>query len=198
VTPLSLGIFASANTTVGTSFESIATQTVGSTAVSYVDFTSIPGTYTHLQLRMIVQETRSLYGISEAMLQFNADYTSGNYKSHKLYGDGASATAGVDATTTGAFIGDGTLATNRAPNGTTFGAAIVDILDYTNTNKYTTTRALSGVDLNGTVDSYGGRVGLFSGVWLNTSAITSIRVYPTGGSDFRQYSHFALYGIKSA
>jgi hypothetical protein len=69
-----------------------------------------------------------------------------------------------------------------------FGAGIVDILDYANTNKYKTLRALAGVDFNGS-----GRVGLTSGLWQSTSAINAITLE---GSSFVQYSSFALYGIK--
>jgi hypothetical protein len=178
-----------------TSYESIATVTVGSGGVADITFSSIPSTYTHLQIRMLVQETRSTYGISEAILQFNSDTTSGNYKSHGLFGDASTTTANTNQGTNGAFIGDGTLGTQT---GGTFGAAVVDILDYANTNKNTTVRSISGVDLNGTVAGYGGRVGLFSSLWLNTSAITTIKISPAGGTDFRQYTQFALYGIKGS
>ena len=69
---------------------------------------------------------------------------------------------------------------------------IFDILDYTNTNKNTTTRALTGNETNGTA----GQAILFSsGNWRNTAAITSILIYPSSGN-FSQYSSFALYGIK--
>ena len=51
---LILGILDSgAAAAAATSFESIATVTVGSGGAANVEFTSIPGTYTHLQLRAI-------------------------------------------------------------------------------------------------------------------------------------------------
>ena len=74
----------------------------------------------------------------------------------------------------------------------TFGPMILDILDYTNTNKYKTVRSLSGFDSNGA-----GKVDFFSGFYfLNTNAITQIDI-TGGGGTFAQYSHFALYGIKT-
>jgi hypothetical protein len=73
-----------------------------------------------------------------------------------------------------------------------FGAGVVDILDYKDTNKYKTVRNLTGVDMNGM-----GELGLISGLWRNTNAITSILFYPPA-NNIAQYSHFALYGIKSA
>ena len=48
-----LGILASSYPAVSTSYESIATVTVGSGGAANVEFTSIPGTYTHLQIRML-------------------------------------------------------------------------------------------------------------------------------------------------
>jgi hypothetical protein len=60
VTPISLGIFASANQSAGTtSYESIAVSTVGSGGASSVSFTSIPGTYSHLQIRYLGRDNRA-------------------------------------------------------------------------------------------------------------------------------------------
>ena len=77
--------------------------------------------------------------------------------------------------------------------GSTFGAVVIDILDYANTNKYKTIRSLSGTDYNNT----SGAVGLFSGSWRNTNAITTIKI-TASSANLAQYSQFALYGIKGA
>ena len=71
-----------------------------------------------------------------------------------------------------------------------FGVAVIDILDYANTNKYKTYRSLTGGDANGS-----GQVLLRSSNWRSTSAVTSMTLYP-GVGNFTQYSSFALYGIK--
>jgi hypothetical protein len=73
-----------------------------------------------------------------------------------------------------------------------FGTAVFDLLDYTNTSKYKTTRSLTGHDKNGS-----GLIVLYSGLWLNTAAVTSITVLPNTGN-FNQYTSAALYGIKGA
>jgi len=73
-----------------------------------------------------------------------------------------------------------------------FGVTVTDILDYKDTNKYTTIRVLTGYDTNGAGD-----VLLYSGNWRSTSAVTSIVLFPASGN-FNQYSQFALYGIKGA
>jgi hypothetical protein len=171
-----------------TDFESIATVTVGSGGAANVEFTSIPGTYTHLQIRYIARSSDSgNYGY--ARLRFNSD-TGSNYSYHYLQGDGASATAGA-ASSEGRmhyFYTTGTADTNR------FAPCVADILDYKDTNKYKTVRWLSGWDVNGA----GGYVEYQSGLWQSTSAITSIKFDFVSGASFQQYTHFALYGIKVA
>ena len=71
------------------SFESIATTTVGSGGTSSIDFTSIPSTYQHLQLRIISRVSNADTG-DNIFLQFNGD-TSSNYSWHYMEGDGSTA-----------------------------------------------------------------------------------------------------------
>jgi hypothetical protein len=70
-----------------------------------------------------------------------------------------------------------------------FTVNIIDVLNYTDTNIFKTTRSLQGFDRNGA-----GSVGFNSGNWRSTSAITSIRFF-AGNNAFAQYSSLALYGI---
>lgn len=164
------------------SFFSIATNTAtGSTAD--VTFSSIPQTYTHLQLRMIVKNHTA--NTNNTRIQFNSD-TGANYSWHELFGDGAS--AGSNASISASYMYLGNHPSNAVASA--FAVYVVDILDYTNTNKFKTVKTLSGYDLNGS-----GVVGLRSGNWRSTSAISTIRIFP-GADSFGQYSSFALYGIK--
>jgi hypothetical protein len=173
-------------------FESIATTTVGSGGAANVEFTSIPSTYSHLQIRSLAQTNRSGIGRDIVNININND-TSSNYARHYLAGDGSSTVAGGSTSLTkGELVETGTTA------GASFGAFVVDLLDYANTNKYKTVRSFGGVDVNGTVGGYGGTINLYSTLWLSTSAITSIKLAPLNGTQFNQYSHFALYGIRSA
>ena len=186
MTPISLGIFASANTTVGTSFESIATVTVGSGGAADVEFTSIPGTYSHLQIRALLRTNRSNAG-DAVYVRMNSD-TGSNYSSHRIEGNGSAASAQMDYSATSIAL-NRVAAANDGAN--TFGATSIDILDYANTNKYKTLRALVGYDNNGS-----GMISLCSGLWQSTSAITSLKIIPLNATGFVQYSSFALYGIK--
>jgi hypothetical protein len=168
------------------SYYSIATTTL-STSTATVTFSSIPQTYTHLQLRIFGQSA-DIGGAFNVKTRFNSD-TGNNYALHRLIGDGSSATtAGVAST---GFARLGVLNSSDFTN--VFSANVADILDYTNTNKYTTTRSLGGYT-GGT----GGAIGFVmyhSSLWLNTAAITSIEL-TTDTGNFSQYSSFALYGIK--
>ena len=184
-----LGIIASSQIASNlTAFDSIATVTVGSGGASAIEFTSIPGTYAHLQLRGIARsdraQTQDFWEI-----RFNSD-TGSNYSNHLLYGDGASAYASAEANATYAAIFYSSAANTTA---SVFSGSVFDILDYANTNKYKTLRGLNGMDYNGT-----GRIQLWSGNWRNTNAITSLKLTSNNSANFAQYSSFALYGIKSA
>lgn len=167
------------------SYESIATVLVGSGGQAAIDFTSIPSTYKHLQIRGIGRSLENNSGLDNPRMRFNGD-TASNYNDHGLLGSGSAASAN-NAATSYIRIGFFPLLNDLA---NVYGTSVIDILDYTNTNKFTTTRLLSGADLNGS-----GYIGFQSGLWRNTNAITSISLYPSGGN-WAQYSQFALYGIK--
>lgn len=162
-----------------TDYESIATVTVGAGGSSTITFNSIPSTYTHLQIRAISKGDGST---ANATFQFNSD-TGSNYSWHILYGNGSSALAAGGANATFIYLG------TQSATANTFSTEIIDILDYANTNKYKTVRCLTGYENNSA-----GEVGVFSGSWRSTSAVSSI-VFSLG-TNFRQYSSFALYGIK--
>ena len=171
-----------------TSYESIATVTVGS-PVADVTFSSIPATYTHLQIRYIAQSAG--YG----RIQFNSNTTGSNYYSHYITGTG-----GGGGAVSGGELPGSTYSSlvwsiqNFSTTSNVFNAGIIDILDYTSTNKNKTVRILQGVDKNGSGD-----VELASGQFKATpAAITTIKLFPHASNTWSQYTSFALYGIKGA
>jgi hypothetical protein len=175
--------------------DSIATVTVGSGGSSYIEFTSIPNTYTHLQIRYLARTNRATYGVESFKINVgvsSAD-TGANYTRHYLLGDGSSVAAAADTSAT-YWEGVNDFGTTT---GGSFGAGVIDILDYANTNKYKTMRKIGGVDVNGTVGGVGGNASLVSSVWMSTSAIGYIKIAAMTNT-LQQYSHFALYGIASA
>lgn len=170
----------------GGDFESIATVTVGSGGASSITFSDIPGGFQHLQIRVRLLGSGTNDNFS---LRLNGD-TGNNYASHQLQGNGSAAEA---ASSTSAnrmilmgLIGDST----TAPF-----ASIMDILDYGNTSKNTTVRAFSGNDGNAANTVY--RVSVNSGLWVNTSAVTSVTLLTGSSMTWGQHSTAALYGIKA-
>jgi hypothetical protein len=166
-------------------YEPIGIATVPSGGAVSVGFGSIPQTYAHLQIRAIAKDSQST-GNHSFSLVFNSD-TGANYSYHSVGGTGSTTTASSSTSLSASYAGFITAIDSTS----IFAANIIDILDYSNSSKNTTTRTLGGADLNGS-----GQVQLISTAWFNTSAVTSIVIYPASGQTFQQYSSFALYGIK--
>ena len=187
-----LGIIASSQqgANVVGDYESIATVTVGSGGAASVTFSSIASTYTHLQIRVFAQTSRGTYGNDQMTMRINGDSAS-NYASHILTGDGAVASASAASSQTSINLSFKLGTTTSSA----FGVFIIDALDYANTSKLKTIRNLAGVDINGTIATYGGEVELSSGLWQSTSAVNSVTLTPVN-ANFTQYSSFSLYGIK--
>lgn len=189
-----LGIIASSLLKVTNSYESIATVNVSSNQAT-IEFTSIPSTFKHLQLRGIAR-TNTGTSLQDVRIRFNSDSAS-NYSSHKLYGDGTGAYAAGNASQTSGFAG---LAVDGGVGSSAYfvSGSIIDILDYTSTVKAKTVRVLSGNDSN--TNTSVGYLQYGSSAWYkNTSsvyeAVNSISLSLTANS-YAQYSSFALYGIR--
>ena len=168
------------------SYQSIATVTVGSGGSSSIVFSSIPQTFTHLQIRGVSRTSRSS-SEDEYRIRFNSN-SSELYTRNAIagYGSGFEATA---FTNQDHWRAGWTAAANITSG--MFGPAIFDILDYTNTNKNTTGRGYVGYEGNAA-----GIVGLVGGLWRSTDAITSIEIAPAF-LPFIQHTTFSLYGIKA-
>jgi len=173
------------------SMEAISSITVAS-AQSSVQFNNIPQTYSHLQIRSIGTTDRSTYALDQFALRFNGD-SGNNYSFHYLRGNGSSAVSSGGAGYSYIYI-ESSFSSTAGAN--IFAASIIDILDYTNTNKNTIVRALSGLDVKGTINAVGGFVALSSGAWLNTAAVTSLSIKSNYDQQIQPYSTFTLYGIK--
>ena len=167
-------------------YDSIATAN-GTGSSATISFTSIPSTYTHLQLRAIVKSTTAGSSFTGVNLTFNSD-TSSSYTRHILYGNGSSALAFGGTAGVAWSIGGNDVPT--AGYTSIFGTHVIDILDYANTSKNKTVRALTGADVNGA-----GEILLSSTVFLKTDAISSIQLNCASGN-FASGTTYALYGIK--
>lgn len=162
-------------------------STTLSASASSITISNIPSTYKHLQLRLMLRDSAtSVNQARSSSIRFNSD-TGNNYVSHLLSGDGSTTASSYSAASSNINF-----TSLENTNSSIFSVAVIDILDYTNTNKNKTVRTLVGWDANGS-----GIVGMWSSLWLNTNAITSISLGARNGftGSFPQYSSFALYGI---
>jgi hypothetical protein len=184
MTPM-LGIMASqisGHLTPLTGFVSIATTTLSSNQ-STITFSAIPQVYKHLQIRAVHQSTTA----SWTNLSLNSDTTASNYAMHRLSGDGATA------------FSEAYVSSNQRRFFTSYPSpywcsSVIDILDYTNTNKNTTVRGLHSWAGNN-ASGFNGEVNFISNLWLNTAAVSTIDI-TIPGQNFTTYSTFALYGIE--
>lgn len=157
----------------------IATYTSPSGGSSTITFASIPQTYKHLQIRATLRNTgASAY----AFINLGA----GTYKQHIWYANGT-------AFIVGAYGGNDILHSNisTAPS-QYFSPSIIDIPDYTSTNKAKVIRAVSGAETTSSTGSimYGSAM-----VTDNTNAVSTITLTASAGN-FATYSQATLYGIK--
>lgn len=161
--------------------------TVLTSSASSVSFTGLDSytDYKHLQIRMTAQSDRA--STSDTIeLTFNSD-TSSSYRSHHLRGNGSSV-ASFEINSTPMQLPVNMPGASSNTDG--FGAGILDILDFSSSNKNTTVRALSGYAI---AANY---IALGSGGYFNTNAVTDIAFALVAGNNFGTGSRFSLYGIK--
>jgi len=164
-----------------------------SSSQALLTFTSIPATYTDLELRISAKSTTNL-GDDTLGIRLNSD-TASNYYTTILQGYGIYGASGTQ-------VGTGTLAWTGMigdnVNGTNvFSTSIIRLADYTNTSRNKTVLA------DGYNERNNGEVllRLFGDTWNNSSAINriDINILSAGsGYVFGQYTTAYLYGIKNS
>ena len=162
-------------------FEAIATVTVGSGGAASIDFSSIPATYTDLQLLISIREETSSSAV--AFIKFNN--TTANRSERYLQGNGSSATSGT--TSVLQFI-----ACQPTDTANTFGNASIYIPNYASSNYKSVSS--DSVNENNATAAFSR---LVAGLWSDTSAINQITI-TTDTGDVAQYSTATLYGIKNS
>lgn len=166
-------------------YKLIENRTTTST-VAYIEFTSIPQTYTDL---VIHQDTRtSSAGDGRIVGNFNG---TGGMPSQLNYGFGGGTFGATNYTTTDSVITFGNGASNWTAS--TFGGNKLYIPNYSSSTLTKTTISYGSGENNGT-DSI---MGFMAANWPTTTAVNTIRLYPFTGSWLAQ-STFTLYGISNA
>lgn len=170
-------------------YDSLLSTTLASTTAS-VTLSNIPTGYKHLQIRYIARDTGSSYSNNLAGY-FNSDSSYLNYYWHYLGGNGITPYAGgVQVSALPLSFGLCAGGNNAAG---IFAPGVVDILDYSNSNKFKVVRTLTGVNNNNAGDQ---EARFASALWKSTAPITSITIYPQPTGSLAQYSQFAIYGVK--
>ena len=157
--------------------------------VATLTFSGIPATYEHLQLRASVRSSHDSSYLDAIHIQFNGDSAS-NYSTHNFNANKSAVAAGGDA-------GDDTVnpgyAATVGQDTAEYSVFIIDILDYTNTNKNTSVQGTNHLGGSYTSDY----LHFFSGSWRNTDAVTSI-LFDLTSASWKRGSEITLYGIKSS
>ena len=152
---------------------------ISSGQADFIDLTNLNtnygSTYRHLQLRITAVTTSS----GTNYIRFNGD-TGGNYSVHQYY------------STSGSRVANGAANFSSIYTGLTLGSSyknpmIIDIYNPFDTNLYTS------VFTHGSTSE---SVFMRTGNWMNTTAVSSIRLDPDG--NWRENTRISLYGWKAA
>lgn len=168
-----------------TTYEKIATVTVGSGGASSIDFTSIPSTYKDVVVKLSSRTASG--GASDVLIQFNTDSTSGNYSERQIQGAGSG--------TPGSGTGNQQSATSSGSTDTasTFANSEIYVPNYAGSTAKS--YSVDSVTENNATTAY---ATLRAGLWTGTAAINAIKLTHNGGASFAQYSSATLYGIKNS
>lgn len=171
-----------------TTFEKIASVTVGAGGASSIDFSSIPSTFTDLVIKLS-SRIGSAADREGVLLTFNNNNS--NYSFRRVYGFDSGSSASDAASSQSSITIANTTANNATAN--IFGSHEIYIPNYAGGNN----KGLSA-DATAENNSSSSWVStLTAGLWGNTAAINRITLTPLS-STFMQYSTATLYGIKNS
>ena len=160
-----------------------STVTVGAGGAATITFSSIPSTYTDLQLLISARGTNTNYW---AALSLNG--SSSNFTLKNVQGTGSLAYSNADTTNAYSFHQN-----SSGMTANTFASTSFYIPNYAgSTNKSISNETVQ--ETNAT-EAYSELTAM---LWSNTAAITSITLTSGGGGNFAQYSTASLYGIKNS
>jgi hypothetical protein len=170
-------------------FVKIASVTVGSGGSATMGFTSIPGTYTDLCVKLSGRsDNAGSNGWQNGALTFNGS-TSG-YSGIVLLGRGD--LSAVSLTNSSTSIDFAFYTSDATSTSNTFANNEIYIPNYAGSNY----KSVSS-DIVQERNSARAIMGFNAGLWSNTAAITSITLTPTAGN-FVQHSTATLYGINKS
>lgn len=153
--------------------------TVGSGGQLAIEFTNIPQTYTDLY---IVASLRSTLGSGAAAItmQFNGSTT--GYTAQRVYS--------IPGLQYWGDTGLNTPGTSQADTAGSFSQHIYRIANYTGSNNKTWS-----VEAATETNASGAYLTFQNGLWANTSAVTSVKIFDANILNLAQHSRATLYGI---
>jgi hypothetical protein len=171
-----------------TTYEKIASVTVGSGGAADIEFTSIPATFDDL---VFVLSARSNRSVTHDDIRMNFNNNSANYSDRTLYGTGSSVASYTNAYSgSNAWVASLNGATSTS---STFTSVSIYIPNYAgSTNKSYSIDAVSENNATEAIQF------LSAGLWSNTSAIASVKFIVSNTFLFVQHSTATLYGIKKS
>ena len=167
-----------------TTYEAIATVTVGSGGAANIEFTSIPGTFTDILLHISGRSSVNAAGAGWLATLRPNDLTT-NQTGRIIYANGASA---LSSSETAIYF----YVNPSDYTASTFGSSFIYIPNYASSNNKSI--SVDSTTENNATTSY---LILGAYLWSSSSAITSLKLYPISGT-FVQYSTATLYGIKNS
>jgi hypothetical protein len=163
-------------------YEAIATVEVGSGGAADIEFTSIPGTYTDLAIKLSVRT--GFAGVADDML-LTLNGSASGFSNRYIYGNGSSV---FSATAYGNLVGNPVGSTATA---NTFSNIEIYFPNYASSNEKS-----YSVDSVSENNATAANAFIIAGKNTTVSAITSLSV--AGSSNFVEYSTATLYGIKNS
>jgi hypothetical protein len=161
----------------------IATTTFSNSSTNNYTFSSIPSSYTDLVI--IMSATQNGSSAQNILMQFNGD--SGSNYSVTMMGSGGGTPESQH------FPNVSNIQLDRygyPSSGSDFNTYVINIMNYSNTTTYKTILNRDGKAISGGTEAW-------VGLWRNTAAINSIKLF-FANYYFNAGSTITLYGIASA
>ena len=161
----------------------ISRQTVGSAGAASITFSNIPQTFT--DLKIVISSRCDQAGVAPVFGKLNFNGSTSSYTYRRIYGDG------TDVASSSGSLAYVSNITGTGATANTFGSDDIYIPNYGSAN-YKSYSVDTVIENNASTV----HTALYTGLWSNTAAITSLSVLPSTGN-YSQYTTVSLYGISS-
>jgi len=160
---------------------------VPSGGASSITFTSIPQSYTDLNVLASTRSTGDQASVNYCQLRLELNGNTSNYSDRLLYGIGGTGAGSLSYTN--AYISWAGASTDSTATASTFSNVSIYIPNYASSNN-------KSISSDGATESNATNsiLTLDAGLWANSSAITSLKFTLETGN-FAEYSTFYLYGV---